>query len=138
MAREKILVVDDEPSIIKLIVKVLSKADYAVKAALSAEDALEIVRKERFDLLLTDIVMPGIDGLELLRRVRQTCPDIAVVIVTGHATLDLTIRSLREGVQGFIVKPFTAKELKTEIAEALKKRHLAKRNENENPRVRKG
>ncbi len=128
MAREKILVVDDEPSIVHLCVRVLDEEGYVAKGALSAEQALEMVKEESFDLLVTDIVMPGMDGLELLQKVREKYPEIGAVIITGYATLDFAVNSLKRGAQGFIVKPFTTEELKIAIQEALKKSRLNREN----------
>ncbi len=127
MAGERILVVDDEASCLRIIDKVLTEEGYLVKSTLSPKDALEIVRRERFDLLLTDIVMPGINGLELLRMVRRIYPGITITVITGYAAPDTIISCLREGVQAFIAKPFTTQELKTELRRVLEKRHLSNR-----------
>ena len=132
MAGEKILVVDDEAPILYMVDRVLAKEGYVVKSTLSSQDALGIVRKERFDLVIADMVMPGINGLKLLRMVRGTCPDIATIMISGHATLDLAISSLRQGIQGFLVKPFTAHELRAELKRVLRKRHLTQRKTDEN------
>jgi putative nucleotidyltransferase with HDIG domain len=128
MPEAKVLAVDDEPSILSLVERVLVKQGYKVKSASSAQNALEILTEEKFDLLLTDIVMPGMDGLELLQKVRERRPDITAVIITGHATLDFAIKSLNQGAQGFIVKPFTAEELNIAIKEALMRSQLMKEN----------
>lgn len=123
------MVVDDEAHILHTLDRLLTKEGYVVKGALSAQDALEIVKGEGFDLIIADMVMPSINGLKLIRMVRRTCPDIATVLISGYATLDLAIRSLRQGVQGFLVKPFTARELRVEIKRVLT-------NTNENHRLR--
>lgn len=91
MPKEKILIVDDEPSILHLTMDVLTKEGYAVKGASSGREALETVEGEKFDLLLTDIVMPDMDGLELLQRAREVHPDITAVIMTGYGTVDITL-----------------------------------------------
>lgn len=132
MAGEKILVVDDEAPILLMVDRVLTKEGYVVKSALSSQDALEIVRKERFDLIIVDMVMPSIDGLKLMRMVRRTYPDIGTIMISGYATLDLAISSLRQGVQGFLVKPFTGQELRVEVKRVLKRDALHKGKENEN------
>ncbi len=132
MAGERILVVDDDPNILGMMDKVLTAEGYLVKSTLSPKDALKIVRKEKFDLLMTDIVMPDINGVALLRMVRRIYPDIAIIVLTGQATLDLVISSLREGVQAFIAKPFTTQELKMELKRVLEKRRLNDRKVDKN------
>ena len=124
VADERILVVDDEVTCLHVIDKALVKEGYLVKSTSSPKDALKIVREERFDLLLTDIMMPDINGVELLRIVRGIQPDITIAVITGHAAPDTIISCLREGVQAFITKPFTAQELKTELKRVLEKRRL--------------
>ncbi len=131
MAREKILVVDDEPLIVKSIVTALSREKHEgrlVKGVLSAQEALELVKKEEFDLMVVDIIMPEMGGLELLRRVRQVCPDIAVVIITGYGTIEISIESLKAGAQSFLLKPFTIEELRAAVNEALEKIRLTQEN----------
>jgi len=128
LPRKKILIVDDEPSILHLTADVLAKEGYAVKGAGSGHDALEMVEREKFDLLLTDVVMPDMDGLELLRRAREVDPSIAAVVMTGYGTVDITIESLKAGVQSFLIKPFSVQELRATTKEALERSLLTEEN----------
>ena len=128
MPEGKILIVDDEPSILDLSMKVLSKESYQVTIAHSGYEALERAKGEKFDLLVTDIVMPEMDGLELLQRLQELYPDIAAVIITGYGTMENAINSLKQGAQGFIIKPFTPNELKTTLGQALEKSYLIREN----------
>lgn len=126
MTGKKILVVDDEASILDQSMKALSKEGYSVITADSGYEALEVAKRESFDLLVTDIVMPNMDGLELLRRFRELYPDAPAVIITGYATIENAIGCLKEGSQAFIIKPFTPDELRIAVNQALEKSCLMK------------
>jgi len=94
MAGEKILVVDDEEMIRNLCSHILEAEGYAVTAVSHGAAALEELAKGAADLMVTDIRMPGMDGLELFERVKKANPDIVTVVITGHGTLDTAIESL--------------------------------------------
>jgi len=128
MTGGKVLVVDDEPSILELSWKVLAKEGYSITTAHSGCEALKRAKGEKFDLLVTDIIMPEMDGLELLQRLRELYPDIAAVIITGYGTMENAINSLKQGAQGFIVKPFTPDELKIALSQVLEKSRLMREN----------
>ena len=128
MVRERVLIVDDEPCVLDLSAKVLAKEQYLVTTAHSGYEALEVAKRRKFDLLMTDIVMPEMDGLELLRRLRELYPDITAVVVTGYGTIENAVNSLKYGAEGFVVKPFTPDELKTALSQALEKRCLMREN----------
>lgn len=128
MAREKILVVDDEVNIRLLCEEILIRHNYLPTCVENSRQALKAVSEESFDLLLTDIAMPEMDGLSLLQSIRELQEDLPAIVVTGHGRLDQAIRSLQLGAQGFIVKPFTQQELLQAIQETLEKSRLAKEN----------
>lgn len=128
MLRERILVVDDEPSITELCRRCLSAEGYHVATASSGETALEALRKQPFDLVLTDIRMPGMSGLELMRAVKSRDEQITVVVITGHGTITTAIESLKQGALGFVVKPFTSQELLSAVRHATEKNMLIKEN----------
>lgn len=128
MPKEKILIVDDDPSILQLTQVVLIKEGYDVSAAKSAGIALRMLKKEKFDLMVTDIVMPRISGLELLRRARVIDPYLPAIIITGHGTIDLAIDSLKEGAQSFLLKPFGVHEISNTVKEALLKNRKTRDN----------
>jgi DNA-binding NarL/FixJ family response regulator len=125
MAGEKVLVVDDEPAVLHACDRALSRFGFAVQTAPGAAEAFAFLGTTTFDLLLTDIKMPDIDGLELLRRARQLDPQLVMVVLTGHGTFDLAIESIKQGVSGFVVKPFTLQELREAVVDALAKRRQA-------------
>jgi putative nucleotidyltransferase with HDIG domain len=128
MQKEKILIIDDEEYILNLSKDILSKNNYTVKTATSGIDGLKLFEKEPFDLILTDMKMPGIDGLDVIKEIRTKNNEIPVIVITGHGTLDIAIKSLRLGAQGFILKPFTPTELRASIADALEKTRLLAEN----------
>lgn len=128
MAQEKILVVDDEPNIRLLCEEILTRHGYIPTCFDTPHLALKAVENEHFDLLMTDISMPEMDGLQLLQSIREFQPDLPAIVITGHGRLDQAIQSLHLGAQGFIVKPFTQQELLQTIQETLEKNRLTKEN----------
>lgn len=102
----RVLVVDDEPTLRTVIGRVLEMDGHEVALASSAEEALALFRESPFPLVITDIVMGGRSGLQLLRDVRQLEPDTLVVIMTSHASLETATAALREGAYDFLLKPF--------------------------------
>ncbi len=92
-----ILVVDDEDSIRAVLTNVLKDDGFAVTEAQSGEDALKLFKKRVFDLVISDIVMPGINGIELLERIKHLNPATQVIIITSHASLDTAVQALRCG-----------------------------------------
>jgi len=115
----KILVVDDETQICQNVKKILSKKNYQVSFALNAQEALEKMTKDSFSLLISDIVMPGQNGLELLKMVKQQWPLTKAVIMTAYASTDTAMKSIRLGAVDYIPKPFTPEELRSKVEKAL-------------------
>jgi len=123
-----ILVVDDEPLPRQLYSDILREAGYAVLEAQNGPKALEIARQETIDVVLLDIMMPGMSGLEVLAKLGELAPDSPVVIVTANPTSDNAIAALRLGAFDFIVKGFKNEVMLTAVARALDRRRLAVRN----------
>ena len=109
-----------------LCVQILEEKGYQVQGVKNGQAAIDLARKEHFDLLLVDLMMPGISGLETFRAIREFDPGIAGVIITGYGTLSTAIDALKSGFQGFIPKPFTCEELSFAVSETLKKSKLEK------------
>ena len=128
MAGEKILVVDDEEMIRDLCYHILSDEGYQVVTAPNGVAALEELSRSGADLMISDIKMPGMNGLELFERVKDRSQDIVTVLITGHGTLDTAIESLMRGVEGFVLKPFTQEELLSTVSRAVSRSRLQKEN----------
>ncbi|MCB2146814.1 MAG: response regulator [Deltaproteobacteria bacterium] len=118
-ALPKIMVVDDEEGICKNVEKILKKSHYAVTRASSAKEALDIMAKESFSLLISDIVMPGMNGLELLKLVKKEWPITRAVMMTAYASTDTAVKAIRMGALDYIPKPFTPDELRATVENAL-------------------
>jgi DNA-binding response OmpR family regulator/flavodoxin len=115
----KIIVVDDEKSICNNVEKILKKNHYEVVHAVSADDALEKMALESFSLLISDIVMPGKNGLELLKLVKKQWPLTKTVMMTAYASTDTAVKAIRMGALDYIPKPFTPDELRSTVEKAL-------------------
>ncbi len=125
---EKILVVDDEKSILDLLSVVLRKEGYSVLTSLSATQALDFINKEDLDLVLTDIKLPQMSGMDILRYVKEKKPDIPVVMITAYGTIKQAVEAFKEGAIDYVVKPFDMEELKIIVSQGLEKRRLKQEN----------
>jgi DNA-binding NtrC family response regulator len=128
MAGEKVLIVDDEADVLTLCQRILEADGYRVKTVQSGYAALDQVQQQPFDLLLVDIKMPGINGLETAQAVKQLDPGIVCVTMTGYSTMDTAIEALKLGVDEFVIKPFAPEDLSISVAKALEKERLRKEN----------
>jgi len=128
MAPDRVLVVDDEPSLRYVLSTVLGGMGCDVTCAASAEDALPLLDGEPFALALLDIVMPGMNGLELLGILRERSPSTEVVIMTSHASIETAVDAIRKGAYDYLHKPFEIDEVSATAARALEKRRLLERN----------
>lgn len=118
-----ILVVDDEGAIRYSITKTLQRVGYHVEAAASGEEALEMMKNQTYDVVLTDIRMPGLTGVELLRRIKEQAPDAVVILLTGYASLETAIESLRLGAHDYLVKPSSSQDIRTSVAQGVERAH---------------
>ena len=109
--RERILIVDDDPAQGTTLARVLELEGYETAVADGGRQALREIDETRYDLMLTDLKMPGMDGMELFRRVHARRPELPVMIVTAHGTIESAIGAVREGVVDFVQKPVFADEL---------------------------
>lgn len=116
----RILIVDDEDVVLKSCLRILQKLDYEVDTAYSGQTALDNLKKKRYDIVITDLMMPGMDGMQLLAEIKKQYPDIIVIIFTGFATVETARQALKAGAFDYIPKPFTPDELRTVIENAVK------------------
>src|SRR5262245_39734995 len=124
----KILIVDDERSMRELLERVFQKEGYTVRVAEDGAIALEMIRTGVFDLVLSDVKMPGLNGIELLTQCREFSPDTMVLIMTAFATIDNAREAFKFGADDFIEKPFDIDELKLVVQKALEKSKLRQEN----------
>ena len=108
----RIVIVDDAGPVVVLCVNVLQALGYAVKGANRGEAAMELLRKEAFDLMVLDYKMPGMSGFEVFEQARQLHPQMPVVLVTGHGTPEIVNEANRLGFSAILLKPFTSDELR--------------------------
>lgn len=120
--KDRILVVDDNPESRDILKRLLTLSDYEVETVESGRDAVELLKRAEFKLVLTDIVMPEMDGLELLSHVNSHYPNIPVIMVTGRASNESKKEALENGAEGLLFKPYTRDQLMTIVNESLAKK----------------
>ncbi len=118
--KRKILVVDDEINVCKSIKQAIESEDYDVDMALSGEEALKKDKENLYDLIITDLMMPGISGMDLLTSLKTTRPELKVIMVTGYPTIKTAVQSVKIGAFDYLPKPFTPKDLRGVVARAFK------------------
>ncbi len=128
LAWAKILVVDDEPELCNALSKILRRNGYQVQTAGDGEEALQILRREEIHLVLTDLLMPKIGGLELLKAARVIAKATEVVIITGHGTIEAAVEAMKMGAYDFIEKPFTKAITLNVVRKALETQQLKAEN----------
>jgi len=106
-----ILVVDDEHEFLELMNNRMQKRGFTVSVAPTGEKALEMVEKEAFDAMVLDVKMPGIDGIEVLRRVKQMRPELPVLLLTGHASIEAAMTGVETGAVDYLLKPVPINDL---------------------------
>jgi DNA-binding NtrC family response regulator len=131
--KKRILVVDDEPRIVNSLEVILSEKGYSVSKASSGADAIDLIRQEDFNLVIADLILPGMTGLELLKTIKMDHPDLPVFIVTTFATINAAVIAMREGAEDFITKPILESEIRIKIERAIERYRILQ----ENVRLRK-
>jgi len=126
---EKILIVDDEPDMLKLLTMILrAKTEYVVTSTNIPLEALELIKKGGFSLVISDLKMPGLDGMELIDAVRKVDEDIPIIIMTAYGTVESATEAIRKGGFDFITKPFRKEQILFTIDKALKWLKVQKEN----------
>ncbi len=126
--KERILVVDDESGMRDFLSIMLKKDGYDVALAESGEEALRSVQKEIFDLVITDVKMPGIDGIDVLKAVKEASPETIVIVITAFAATETAVEAMKLGAYDYITKPFKVDEIRLVIQKALEKSRLRREN----------
>jgi two-component system, NtrC family, response regulator PilR len=126
---DNILIIDDEKSLLDLLSVVFKKEGYGARTALSAAKAFEVLDREDIDLVVSDIKMPDTDGMDVLKRIRETRPDVPVVMITAYGSVQQAVEALKAGALDYVVKPFDVEELKIIVARGLAERRLREENQ---------
>jgi DNA-binding NtrC family response regulator len=124
MSEFNVLVVDDENEFREMTSKILTKRGLKVQDAESGEKALEILGQNRIDVVLLDVKMPGMDGIETLRQIRSIKPLVEVVLLTGHASVESGIEGMKLGAFDYLMKPIETDPLLEKLEEAYEKKRL--------------
>ena len=120
-----VLVIDDEPGMRTGCQRALDVQGYDVNTAADGEEGLEKLQSERYDLVLLDMMMPGIGGLEMLERIAEIDPTIVCIVITGYATVELAVQAIKKGAYDFIAKPFDSDTLTMTVAQGMEKHKLS-------------
>ncbi len=120
-----ILVVDDEQEVRDTLFNVLQNLDYVPHVAASGKEALEIIKKEPIDVVLSDLYMPEMDGIELLKRVKAINNKIVFLMITAHPTIETAVDAIKKGAYDYLTKPFHIEEVRLKINRALERKGMA-------------
>ncbi|WKZ31797.1 MAG: response regulator [Thermodesulfobacteriota bacterium] len=126
----KILIADDDLDLRELLIEAVRNWGYEVSLARDGEEALKKLRMDHFHMVITDLMMPGMDGLQLLQRIRELDGDILVIIITGYATIETAVKAIETGAYDYIAKPFRLDELMIVIKNACERLRLMLQNRN--------
>ncbi|TKJ46821.1 hypothetical protein CEE34_06940 [Candidatus Aerophobetes bacterium Ae_b3a] len=128
MPKGKILVVDDEIKMRRVLQMILQKEGYEIVTSKDGREALQKVEEENFDLVLTDMKMPGLSGIDLLKKIRESDKEIPVIMITAYGTVETAVKAMKEGAYDYLLKPFEKDEMKIIVANALKMKTLVREN----------
>lgn len=127
-ARPKLLIVDDDSAQMRAMCDTLDQEGYSVTGSTSAQQALQLMRDERFDLVITDLTMPGMDGISFLRAAREMDQELIGIVMTGHGSIDTAVAAMKAGAFDYILKPFTLRLIRPVLERALNVRKLMNEN----------
>ena len=128
MANYRVLVVDDEADMVETCRKILERKQYAVSTATESQAALAAIQQQPFDVVIADLRMPGLDGIEILREAKKANKDAAVIIITAYATIETALKAVREGAFDYIPKPFSMEQLEIAVERSLGYQQLREEN----------
>ncbi len=122
--RERVLLVDDDEGIRDALAEFLNTLEFSVVTAENGEEALSKFSRGDFEIVLADLMMPKLDGMELLKRTREVDADVIFLMITGHPSIGTAVESINRGADDYITKPFHLEDVKLRIEKALEKRSL--------------
>jgi DNA-binding NtrC family response regulator len=125
--RPKIIVLDDEPNIVEVIITRLETLGFPSKGFIKPDIALDALKNDEYSVLITDLKMPDMDGMEVLRRAKEVDPDVEVIIFTAYGSIEGAVQAMKQGAHDYLVKPFEPIELVAKIESAIEKRELKQR-----------
>jgi DNA-binding NtrC family response regulator len=125
-----LLIVDDDKNLLSVLKTILVEENHNVSTCSDGEMAIRLCKRAKFDLVITDLMMPGTNGLEVLREVRKIDQDILVILITGFGSLETAVQAIREGAYDYITKPFKLDEIKIIVNHAREKISLIRENRN--------
>lgn len=125
LSRAKILVVDDEKNVLVTVVAILQQEGYDVDAAPDGQTAIELIQTRQYDLVMTDLKMPGVDGLAVLEEVRRTSPSTVTLMMTGYGSVDTALEALQRGAYEYLLKPTEVADLKAAVKRSLERKRLS-------------
>jgi two-component system response regulator HydG len=128
MNRQNLLIVDDEEGVLRTLEEVLAQPEVSVLSTTSSAEALHLMREKGPAVVVTDLRMPGLDGLGLLKKIREFRPETPVIVITGHGSVDDAVAAMKAGAYDFISKPLSVLELQTTVKRALEKASLQQEN----------
>ena len=120
--RKRILIVDDEDIVVRSCLRILSGDEYNVEVAGNGLEALEKINEQEYDMVILDIMMPKMNGIEVLQRVKETHPDIDVIMITGLNEIDTAVKAMKLGAFDYLPKPFDPEEFELVVARAFERR----------------
>ncbi|MCP4725784.1 MAG: response regulator [bacterium] len=127
MDTARILIVDDDEQVLSIFERILAKEGFDVDAVDNGSDALKLLEKNEYDLILTDLVMKGVDGFEIIEAVKEHSPQTVVILITGYGSVEVAIKALRKGAIDILIKPCTEDELLFRINNALERQKLGQK-----------
>jgi DNA-binding NtrC family response regulator len=128
MNKLKVLIVEDDGKMREALQQIMIKEGYSVKTVSSGEEAMKVFKEGRFDLVVSDLKLPGINGMEVLRAIRGFSPGTLFIIITAYGTIDSAVQAIKEGAENYISKPFNLDEIKLVVKKAFEKRDLITKN----------
>ena len=128
--KRRILIVDDEDIVVRSCLRILSGDEFDVEVARDGLEALVKVEEQDYDMLILDIMMPKMNGIEVLQRVKETHPDIDVIMITGLNEIDTAVKAMKLGAFDYLPKPFDPEEFELVVARAFERRQLLQENVN--------